>query len=310
MLLSGSHNNIICGNTIQRNYGGGIIMSNSNENLIYHNNFILNQPQVAGNIGINTWDQGYPSGGNYWSNYIGADNYSGINQDEPGSDGIGDTPYVLNTNNKDNYPLMNRWENELPIADAGLDQTVYAGDIVEFDGSGSYDPDGQIVKTAWNFGDGTTIEDTFTPTHVFYDRGNYTVTLTVVDNDDGESSDTVEITVNPINATINVDPDTLNISSEGKWITGYIRLPAGYDEDEISISTVRAWINDKCFPALWGNIQYGELMVKFDRQAIALYLKSQGIAEGEVTLIITGKVLCNNGLADFEGSDTIRVINN
>ncbi|MFQ6084384.1 MAG: PKD domain-containing protein, partial [Candidatus Aminicenantia bacterium] len=54
---------------------------------------------------------GYPSGGNYWSDYIGIDLYSGPNQDQPGSDGIGDAPYTF-YGGQDNYPFMveNGWE--------------------------------------------------------------------------------------------------------------------------------------------------------------------------------------------------------
>jgi hypothetical protein len=58
---------------------------------------------------LNVWDDGYPSGGNYWSNYTGVDVKSGPNQDQPGSDGIGDSPHVIDANNKDNYPLTKRW---------------------------------------------------------------------------------------------------------------------------------------------------------------------------------------------------------
>jgi hypothetical protein len=52
------------------------------------------------------WDNGYPDGGNYWSDYTGTDVYSGAGQNMPGSDGIGDTPYVIDAHNRDNYPLM------------------------------------------------------------------------------------------------------------------------------------------------------------------------------------------------------------
>jgi nitrous oxidase accessory protein NosD len=45
----------------------------------------------------NSWDDGYPSGGNYWSDYNGTD---------ANHDGIGDTSHVLDANNTDHYPLM------------------------------------------------------------------------------------------------------------------------------------------------------------------------------------------------------------
>jgi hypothetical protein len=54
----------------------------------------------------NIWDDGYPSGGNYWKDYTGVDLYNGPYQNETGSDGIGDTPYTIDANNTDRYPLM------------------------------------------------------------------------------------------------------------------------------------------------------------------------------------------------------------
>jgi hypothetical protein len=54
----------------------------------------------------NSWDDDYPYGGNYWSDYTGVDVKSGPYQNETGSDGIGDTPHVIGEDNQDNYPLM------------------------------------------------------------------------------------------------------------------------------------------------------------------------------------------------------------
>ena len=73
-------------------------------NKVYHNALIDNTLQVR-ELGSNIWDNGYPSGGNYWSDYTGVDDYSGPGQNLPGSDGIGDTPYAF-IGNQDNYPLM------------------------------------------------------------------------------------------------------------------------------------------------------------------------------------------------------------
>lgn len=87
--------NTVSGNNIANNYCG--ISAGASGNVIYHNNIKNNQLQVLSIEETNVWDNGYPSGGNYWSDYTGSDT---------NHDGIGDTPYVIDANNKDRYPLM------------------------------------------------------------------------------------------------------------------------------------------------------------------------------------------------------------
>jgi hypothetical protein len=65
--------------------------------------------QAANPESKNIWDDSYPSGGNYWSDYNGPDQYGGPYQNESGSDGIGDIPYIIDGANEDRYPLMNTW---------------------------------------------------------------------------------------------------------------------------------------------------------------------------------------------------------
>lgn len=105
ILLNSSTSNIVANNTVANNTIG-VNTYNASGNLFYHNNFINNTYQVIVNISTNTWNREYPIGGNYWSDYAGTDEYSGPNQDEPGSDGVGDTPYTIDENNTDHYPLM------------------------------------------------------------------------------------------------------------------------------------------------------------------------------------------------------------
>jgi len=100
-----SNHNIISENTITSNLAG-IALSYSSDNVVYHNNFINNTSQVYSVGSVNVWDDGYPSGGNYWSDYAGVDLCSSPNQTVTGSDGVGDTPYVIDEDNVDNYPLM------------------------------------------------------------------------------------------------------------------------------------------------------------------------------------------------------------
>jgi parallel beta-helix repeat protein len=104
--LTRSTSNQVNENTLKNN-GHGIHLIGVNNNTFYHNNFIDNfYAQVTVENSTNTWDNGYPSGGNYWSNYTGVDQESGPGQNLTGSDGIGDTPYTINANNTDHYPLM------------------------------------------------------------------------------------------------------------------------------------------------------------------------------------------------------------
>jgi hypothetical protein len=82
----------------------------SSNNKIYHNNFINNTGQAYSFTSINAWDNNYPFGGNYWSDHEFIDEFSGPNQDQPGSDGICDKPYIIDENNIDRYPLMKPYE--------------------------------------------------------------------------------------------------------------------------------------------------------------------------------------------------------
>jgi len=110
-------NNTIVGNTVS-DCAIGIVLDDCRDNIIYNNNFINNIEQVeivsGWFITANVWDAGYPSGGNYWSNYTGLDVYGGPYQNETGSDGIGDIPHILDENNTDNCPLMGMF-SDFPV---------------------------------------------------------------------------------------------------------------------------------------------------------------------------------------------------
>ncbi|UCE37260.1 MAG: right-handed parallel beta-helix repeat-containing protein [Thermoplasmata archaeon] len=101
--------NIVARNTVLYNDHGIRLSSSSSNNRVFHNQIISNTHQAFNWENNNFWDDGYPSGGNYWSDYTGIDINSGPNQDQPGSDGIGDTPYTAiegPSGGQDNYPLM------------------------------------------------------------------------------------------------------------------------------------------------------------------------------------------------------------
>ncbi len=88
-------------------------------------------------------------------------------------------------------------ELQPPVCDIATDPDPAVGQVpltVEFDGTGSYDPDGEVVSYAWHATDGyTSIDPVFR--HTFGTAGAYTMSLVVGDNDELTSS-TCEVQVN------------------------------------------------------------------------------------------------------------------
>jgi len=120
-----------------------------------------------------------------------------------------------------------------------------------------------------------------------------------------------------IPATLDVNPDTLNLRSEGQWITAYIELPEGYNVSDIDVSTIL--LNDTIpvslldvpapepVPTEIGDYDEDgipDLMVKFDRAMVESFIYNQEIIYGDVALTITGELLDGT---PFEGTDIISV---
>ena len=89
-------------------------------------------------------------------------------------------------------------ENRAPVADAGGPYAAEVNTSITFDGSGSYDPDGDALTYSWNFGDGATANGV-SPSHTYTAEGEYTVTLVVNDGllDSSPSTTTATISTTP-----------------------------------------------------------------------------------------------------------------
>jgi parallel beta-helix repeat protein len=120
---SSNNNHVIGNNIIANNYGVHLYSSCE----VYNNNFIDNNQQFYSSASTHIWWGGYPSGGNYWSDYTGVDVKNGANQDLLGSDGIGDTPYVIDSDFRDPYPLMKPypWDShDIGLTNLNVPKTV------------------------------------------------------------------------------------------------------------------------------------------------------------------------------------------
>ncbi|MCK5559535.1 MAG: PKD domain-containing protein, partial [Thermoplasmata archaeon] len=177
----GSDYNIIKYNNLFNNINFGIEIHTelADNNLFHHNNFMNNKgsSQTLDHGTNNIWNT--DKEGNYWSDWTTPDS------DE---NGIVDIPNNIpgTGNSKDFYPLISpvNITNLRPIPNAGQDQKGIINQILNFNGSGSYDNYEDSLIFKWDFGDGTSTgwQKDCNSSHSYQVIGNYTVKLTVSDH--------------------------------------------------------------------------------------------------------------------------------
>ncbi len=185
-----STNVTIVSNIISDNDRGPQLFS-SNDIFVRHNSFISNIKQAYDDMGSqNYWDDGYPSGGNYWSDYAGSDEFSGPSQDQPGNDGIGDTPYVIDTDSQDMHPLMAPLPgvNNPPVASFSISPTsgnVTVTFTVNASSSSDLQDPSEALEVRWDWEDDGTWDTTWSSAkeaqHQYSVPDNYTIRLEVRD---------------------------------------------------------------------------------------------------------------------------------
>jgi len=120
--------------------------------------------------------------------------------------------------------------NAAPVAAAGADKQVAAGEETVFDASGSIDADGGIVAYEWDFGDGTKANG-IAVRHRYAEAGTYTATLAIRDEADlanSSATDTLTVTVNPAAAPTIEGPEVACIAEDVIWTAASVRDGASY----------------------------------------------------------------------------------
>jgi parallel beta-helix repeat protein len=222
-LYRSSGGNTVAGNNITANtYSLWFYYPPSCNDWIYHNNFLQNLLHVYPTFHPSLWDAGYPSGGNYWSNYKGIDIYSGSHQNETGSDGIGDAPYQ-----QDNYPLIKPYPwsaHDMAITRLSVSKTaVRQGTPLQF------------TITLFNYGSSTehfnvTVSANTTLIHTFED---YVLTsrnsMILIFTWDSTGVPQGNYTVRAEVSTVPNETDTADNALAGGWI--FVTIPGDVDCD-------------------------------------------------------------------------------
>jgi PKD repeat protein len=112
------------------------------------------------------------------------------------------------------YPDVLKTPNKPPVAELTGPSTGWSGNYeteryVNFDASGSSDPNRDYLTFSWEFGDGETQSYGNTTSHLYRKAGTYTVNLTVNDGHGGTDEASLFITIG--------DPEVITVNSEGIW---------------------------------------------------------------------------------------------
>jgi parallel beta-helix repeat protein len=258
--LGSSSNNIIKGNNVSSNLKSGFYSMNSFNNSIYHNNIVNNTKQAFDNGDSNQWDNGYPLGGNYWSDYEGIDIFNGPSQNISGSDNIGDFPYDIDSDSSDNFPLMEPIPDTLApriqLISPDNNATITSGTILDFL---IYDGNLNSANYSINGGEIMPLSDPHNISTSGFIDGNYTIIVTADDLFGNSASSIYYFKIDSIPPSIWFAPEinhstisasttiTLNVSGEDiKNVTYYL------DQNELNMLSYPYIINTSG----WSNGSY------------------------------------------------------
>ena len=166
------------------------------------------------------------------------------------------------------------------------------GEIVVFDASASYDPDGTIVSYTWNFGDGA-YGSGITTTHIYNASGTYTATLTVMDNSSSGLTATATSTVKVSRTTLEVKADVGSIYFRGELSEFYVSVSRLGEPVDVEIDA----------KLYYSGTIYTDLSSSVERIALGLYRVPYTIPSDASTG--TYVLVVNAGLFTLKGT-TVR----
>jgi PKD repeat protein len=200
--------------------------------------------------------------------------------------------------------------NQAPVAVASANPTIGAAPLqVDFSSAGSHDPDGTLASFDWDFGDGGTSSQA-NPIHTYTAPGNYQATLTVTDNQDATSSDSVTINVSAAVYGVSASGDQTRSGKPGDTITYTLAVTnTGTVVDTFDVSAVitgSQWTTTA--PAMTGALDPGqsttlEVQVEIplaandgEQSQATIFVTSQGESSAMDSVTLSSTALVNPGV--------------
>jgi len=239
----------------------------------------------------------------------------------PGSNDAGTYPASVRVsdgiaNDTKSFTITVNNVNNAPTANAGGPYTGVVGIAVTFNGTGSSDPDGDVLSYSWDFGDASSGTGS-TTSHAYAAPGSYTVVLTV---SDGTLSDTDTTTVTivdffPATVFTTGGNKTIRLAS-GKPQSCFQLQPdnASFDVLNVDLTSVTANYNSVSIHAIAGKTSVDgdkngdgitEITACFSKDDLRVLFAGQ--PTGDYTITLKGDV---NGGGFFQGTVSVHVVNN
>jgi len=212
----------------------------------------------------------------------------------------------------DSISVTKTVRNKSPVANfTESAHTVFTDEMITFNATESYDPDGTIVSYLWDFGDGNTATDV-TVSHIYAENGSYVVNLTVIDNDGAtDSAHATKIVMNrppvanftesahTVNSSENIhfdaseshDPDGTIVSylwdfGDGNTATG-VEVDHAYEEDGVYNVTLAVVDDDDA------SVSATEMKTVLNRPPVALFTENATIVSQDEAIHFDASESCD-----------------
>jgi parallel beta-helix repeat protein len=285
MRFYGSYGNIVTLNDIQSDIYFGEwcdgFRQETGVNIFYHNNIYASVRFGVGKH-ANIWDNGYPSCGNYWTGYTGKDLYKGPYQNETGSDGIGDTPYIIpdpesarfNRINQDNYPLMKPFvipgfPPEIPPSQALLSVNVFKNDAPVVSNITIFDENKTLIEPVFevfSYGWILPFGRYYVQTSIAYDAFVYTSEMIEVN-----LTDYTELAINFKFGMLTISCVDINgrpLKNSTIMLTRESEQ-AILHSDDLGMVTLEAYYGNWTVKVYWMGVPVGETEIVLDKPEVA-----------------------------------------